>query len=322
VTHAVRLAYLSCALLAPALLLPVTTTACSENQRVPVVHDPVSPAADTPVILITGSTDGLGRELALHYGATGAHVIVHGRNRERGMEVVRAIDSEGSGSARFIAADLASLEEVRALAGIVLEEYDRLDLLINNAGIGPGTPGHTRVLTPDGHELRLQVNYLAGFLLTRLLAPLLIESAPSQIVNVASRRQEPIDFDDLRFDLDYSGGRAYGRSKLAQILFTFDLVEALEGTGVRAIAVHPAPAMDTELVRQAGGNPASTVDDGLDAVLRAIGYEGSEGPYFHEGDPARPHDDTFDPAVRERLRRVSEDLTGAPALPGTPAPAR
>ncbi len=265
------------------------------------------------VVLITGSTDGLGRELALRMGATGAHVIVHGRDEARAREVVAEIERQGVGSARYFLADFASLDEVRAFAAQILEEYPRLDLLVNNAGVGPGAPGHERVLTPDGQELRFQVNYLAGFLLTRSLLPLLESSAPSRIVSVTSRQQLEIDFDDLRFDEGYTGGRAYGRSKLAQILFTFDLAEELKGTGVAAYAVHPAPAMATALVRETGGTPQTTVDQGAEAVMRVIlGEDLPAWVYFHEGEPARAHEQAYDEEARRRLRAISASITGIP----------
>lgn len=271
---------------------------------------------DAPVALITGSTAGLGREVALELASRGGHVIIHGRDRERGQEIVEAIRRDGVGSASFYSADLASLDEVRELARTLRDAYPRLDLLVNNAGVGPGAPGHERVLTDDGHELRFQVNYLAGFLLTRELLPLLEESAPSRVVNVASRNQQALDFQDLRLDEGYSGSLAYGRSKLAQIIFTVDLARALEGTGVQVFAVHPAPAMDTELVRETGGQPQSTVAQGVEAVLQAIDTESfASGTYFHELEAVRAHEQAYDQEAQDRLRRISEELTGAPPLP-------
>lgn len=268
-------------------------------------------APPPPVILVTGSTDGLGRALALRLASTGAHLVIHGRNEERGREVVQAIRDEGTGSARFYAADFTSLDQVRSLADTILRNYDRLDVLVNNAGVGPGAPGHERVLTEDGNELRFQVNYLAGYLLTRLLLPLMEEGAPARVVNVTSRAQQPLDFDDLRLDEGYSGGLAYGRSKLAQILFTVDLAEELAGTGVDAYAVHPAPAMDTDLVRETGSTPQSSVEQGVEAVFRVVTGEGLEsGQFFYELEPRRAHEQAYDPEARQRLREASEALVG------------
>lgn len=299
-------------LLAAALLLASFTGACGPDAPAAESVDRAEalPAEDvdpSPVALVTGSTAGLGRALALALASDGYHVIVHGRDEERGEGVVQAIAAEGQGSARFLPADFARLEEVQALAELVSAEYDHLDLLVNNAGVGPGAPGHERVVTPDGHELRFQVNYLAGYLLTRELLPLLQASAPSRIVNVSSRSQRPLDFEDLTLERGYSGGVAYGRSKLAQILHVQDLAEALQGTGVTAVAVHPAPAMATGLVLETGGTPQSTVEDGLASVLNAIRSEAPSGTFFFELEPQRAHEQAYDAEARRLLRELSED---------------
>lgn len=262
------------------------------------------------VVLVTGSTGGLGRELAYRIAATGAHVIVHGRDVERGEEVVARIAEEGRGSARFIRADLASLAEVRGLAETVLTDYGRLDLLINNAGIYLDGPAE-RALSQDGYELRFAVNYLSHYLLTRLLLPRLVESAPSRIINVASLGQAPIDFDDVMLGEGYSATRAYGQSKLAQIMFTFDLARELEGTGVLVYALHPATYMNTAMVVQAGIAPRSTVEEGAEAVMRLVTAAGLEsGGFFNGMRPAQAHEQAYDDGAREDLRALSERLTG------------
>jgi len=261
------------------------------------------------VVLVTGSTDGLGREVALRLGAMGAHVIVHGRNAERGAAVVAEIEQGGRGSARFYQADFASLEQVRAFANTILQEYDRLDLLVNNAGIGSSAA--ERELSADGLELRFQVNYLAGFLLTRLLLPRLLESAPARIVNVASAAQTPLDFEDLMLDRGYTGARAYGQSKLAQVFFTFDLAEELEGRQIVVNALHPATYMDTQLVRASGRTPLSTVDEGADAVLNLVTAPGLQsGQYFNQQRPAQANDQAYDRDARTQLRTLTMELVG------------
>jgi NAD(P)-dependent dehydrogenase (short-subunit alcohol dehydrogenase family) len=261
------------------------------------------------IVLVTGSTDGLGREVALRLGSAGAHVVVHGRNAERGAAVVEAIEREGRGSARFYAADLGSFQQVRRLAQSILGDYDRLDVLVNNAGIWLEGP---RQLSEDGHELHFQVNYLSGFLLTRLLLPRLRESAPSRIVNVASGAQQAIDFDDVMLVRGYSDGRAYAQSKLAQVMFTFDLARELEGTGVTANTLHPATFMDTHMVTSRGVRPASSVDQGADAVMNLItATDLGSGRFFNGLRPGRADAQAYDAAARERLRRLSEALTGA-----------
>lgn len=257
------------------------------------------------VILITGSTSGLGREVALRLGSSGAHVIVHGRNRERGREVVRAIE-EGAGSARFYRADLGSLDEVREFARAVRRDYDRLDVLLNNAGIYLTPEG--RVVSQDGYELRFQVNYLSHFLLTRMLLPLLRDSAPARVVNVSSIAQDPVDFDDVMLEEGFSERRAYGQSKLAMVHFTFELAEMLEGTGVTVNALHPATLMDTPMVREAGAPVRSTVEEGARAVLHLVNDDVGSGRFFDGTEPARAHEQAYDEEVRERLWELSEEL--------------
>ena len=167
-------------------------------------------------ILITGSTDGVGRYIAERLAAEGWRILVHGRDRSRGEAAVERITEQG-GEARFLAADFSSLAEVRALADAVQRDGEGLDALVNNAGIG--TSGARRELSADGFELRFAVNYLAGFLLTRLLLPMLENRKAARIVNVSSAGQQPIDFSDVMLTCGYTGVRAYCQSKLAQILF-------------------------------------------------------------------------------------------------------
>ncbi len=270
---------------------------------------PAAPAPDQQVALVTGSTSGLGRELAFRLGARGDHVIVHGRSEERGAEVVDAINAEGPGSARFYRADLASLADVRQFAETLLADYDRLDLLINNAGFGSAPD--ERLLTEDGHEYRFQVNYLSTFLLTHMLMPRILDSAPARIVNVSSGAQTPIDFTDVMIENDFSGRRAYAQSKLAQIMFTHDLAEELEGTGIVVGSLHPATYMPTGMVRRAGVEPRSTIDEGADAVMQLVDSDDYEsGQYFSGLRPTRANDQAYDAGARARLKRVSQELTG------------
>ena len=277
----------------------------------PTVDAQSSPRAGQEVVLVTGSTSGLGREVARRLGAMGAFVIVHGRNRERGMEVVEAIESEGVGNARFYAADLASFDQVREFGETILRDYDRLDVLVNNAGLGSAPD--ERMVTEDGHEFRFQVNHLSHFLLTRMFLPRLRENAPSRIVNVSSVAQQPIDFDDVMIENNFSGGRAYAQSKLAQIMFTIDLAEELAGTDVVVNAVHPATFMaDTGMCRRAGCTPRATVGEGADAVMLLItSPDIGSGGYFDQLQPARANAQAYDEEARAKLRRLSEELTGA-----------
>jgi len=268
----------------------------------------VAPSEGQRVALITGSTGGLGREVARHLAGGGWHVIVHGRDLDRGRALVEEIQSEGKGSARFFAADFGSLAEVRALARAILRDYQRLDVLVNNAGIWLEGP---RRLSQDGHELHFQVNYLSEFLLTRELLPLLKNSAPARIVNVSSIAQRPIDFDDVMLEEGYSDGRAYAQSKLAQIMFTIDLSMELEGTGVTANALHPATMMDTDMVLERGARARSSVEEGTEAVLHLVsGEDLGTGIYFNQMTPDRANDQAYDQGARDRLRALAERLTG------------
>ena len=260
--------------------------------------------------LITGSTDGVGRYVAERLAAEGARVIVHGRDRARGEAVVERIMRQG-GDARLLIADLSSLAEVRLLAEAVRRDSDGLDALVNNAGIG--TSGAQRELSADGFELRLAVNYLAGFLLTRLLLPMLEGRASSRIVNVASAGQQPIDFTDVMLTRGYSGARAYRQSKLAQIMFTIDLAHELAGRNVAVNCLHPATFMDTTMVRLSGVQPISTVEEGGAAILQLVtspSLEGRSGLYFSGMRESRADPQAYDRGARAKLRVLSFDLVG------------
>jgi NAD(P)-dependent dehydrogenase (short-subunit alcohol dehydrogenase family) len=273
---------------------------------------------DDKTILITGSTDGVGRRVAERLGASGARVLVHGRDGARGEDVIKALRAAGNDRARFYPADLACLAEVHRLADEVRKDHECIHVLINNAGIGSGGASGKRQVSADGHELRFAVNYLAGFLLTNLLLPTLRASAPARIVNVASAGQQAIDFDDVMLTRGYSGGRAYTQSKLAQVMFTIDLADALKDTGVTTTCLHPATYMDTAMVRQAGHSPLTSVDDGADAIIRlAVAPEVASvtGQYFNRMTPARADAQAYDAYARARLRKVSLALTGLAETP-------
>lgn len=261
--------------------------------------------------LVTGSTDGLGRVAARELGALGATVIVHGRNRQRGAETVREVEASG-GRAVFYAADFGSLAEVRGLAETVLANHDRLHLLINNAGIWTDGTDERR-LSEDGHELVFAVNYLAPYVLTHRLLPLLERSAPARIINVSSIAQQPIDFDDVMLESGFSPARAYAQSKLALVMFTIDLAERLQGSGVTANSLHPATLMNTSMVERAGIAPRSTVEEGARAVMQlAVSpeLEGRSGFFFNGLDVGRAHAQAYDGEARAELRALSIELTG------------
>jgi NAD(P)-dependent dehydrogenase (short-subunit alcohol dehydrogenase family) len=264
-------------------------------------------------VLVTGSTDGVGRYVAAQLAALGAKVLIHGRDRDRAKTLAEEIRRAGHGEAVFYQADLSSLAGARQLADAVLADHKRLDVFISNAGIGSRTQGAERRESADGYELRFAVNYLSGFLLAHLLLPLLKASAPSRIVNVASLGQHPIDFDDVMLTKDYSGTRAYAQSKLAQIMFTIDLASELKESGVTVNSLHPATYMNTTMVREGGISPVSTVEQGGGAILHlADGDDVAEksGLFFNGMREAQANSQAYDDAARRQLRGLSRELTG------------
>jgi NAD(P)-dependent dehydrogenase (short-subunit alcohol dehydrogenase family) len=266
-------------------------------------------------VLVTGSTDGLGKALARELAGRGATVFLHGRSSERLDDSLRELrDATGSDRLRGYLADFASLDEVRRLAGDLERDSTRLNVLVNNAGVGAGNRG-AREESADGLELRFAVNYLAPFLLANLLLPLLMRSAPARIVNVASAGQAPIDFDDVMLERGYDGMHAYAQSKLAQIMFTFDLAERLRAAGseVTVNALHPASLMNTKMVYESFGYTMSTVEEGVEATLQlAISpdLDGVSGRYFDRPRETRAHEQAYDPEARRRLWQLSEQLSG------------
>jgi NAD(P)-dependent dehydrogenase (short-subunit alcohol dehydrogenase family) len=259
--------------------------------------------------LITGATGGLGRHLAADLAGRGWTVIVHGRDADR----AKALADELGPPATAVVADLASLDDVRRLAAEVKAATDRLDVLVNNAGVGFGAPGAPRELSRDGHELRFAVNYLAPVLLTRELVPLLRASAPARVVNVGSVGQQDVDLDDLRFDHGYDGVDAYRRAKLALAAWTFDLAAELADGGVTANVLHPATLMPTGMVAEARRGSIDSVEDGARATLRLIAdpaLDGVTGGYFDHERPARAEPQAYDPAFRAALREATDRILG------------
>ena len=201
--------------------------------------------------LITGATDGLGRAVAERLAAEGASVLLHGRSRSRLDAAASEIRDATGSEVRTYLADFAELAQVRRLAAEVRDTTEALNILVNNAGIGSGLPERReRQVSADGYELRFAVNYLAPFLLTLELLPLLEASAPARIVNVASIGQYTIDFDDVMIEHGYRGDRAYAQSKLAQIMSGFELAAWLPADRVTVTSLHPATYMPTKIVTQ------------------------------------------------------------------------
>jgi NAD(P)-dependent dehydrogenase (short-subunit alcohol dehydrogenase family) len=296
-----------------ALLLLALSLGLASSEAQPA-SGPARPAVSPTqrIALVTGSTDGLGREVARRLAAEGAHVIIHGRNAERGKAMVDEIAAAGKGSARFYQADFASLAEVRRLADDVTRDYPRLDLLVNNAGVFVNA-SEGRKTSVDGHELHFAVNYLSGYLLTYKLLPLIEKGRSPRIVNVSSGAQQAIDFTDVMLERGYSDRRGYAQSKLAQILFTVDLAEALRPKGIGVYALHPSTLMNTAMVQQSlKVAPRTTVEDGTAAVLNAISTTAPSGTYFDVKAQATPNAQAADADARRQLREVSKKLTGVP----------
>jgi NAD(P)-dependent dehydrogenase (short-subunit alcohol dehydrogenase family) len=262
-------------------------------------------------ILVTGATDGLGKRVASELAQRGAAVLLHGRNMERLQTTLEEVGRE-SGSERLgsYQADFTSLRDVRELARRILSDEESLDVLVNNAGI----ISRERADSEDGYELTFAVNYLSHFLLTSLLVGRLLDSAPARIVNVASAGQSPMNFEDPMLERDYDAMKAYSQSKLAQIMFTFELSERLSDKGVSVNALHPASLMDTKMVRKTFGRSMSTVEEGAEATVRlaaAPDLEGVTGRYFDGKREARADGQAYDEAARKRLWNLSEELCGS-----------
>lgn len=220
---------------------------------------------DKQTILITGSTDGIGKLTALSLARQQAHIIIHGRDKEKTNRVARElIDSTSNTRIDGFTADLSSLGEVRRFAKEVLEKHTTIDVLINNAGVGFPDP---RLFSKDGYELRFAVNYLAPFLFTRLLLPALRNAAPSRIVNVSSAGQSPVNFDDIMLEKKFDTVTAYTQSKLALIMFTIDLAEELKKENITVNALHPGTYLNTNMVNRASITPWGKAETGADAEV-------------------------------------------------------
>jgi len=269
---------------------------------------------DQQTIFITGATDGLGRALAHRLAAAGHVVLLHGRDQQKLDSTATEIaDQHSISKPRTFRADLASLAEVRRLADEVLAAATRLDVFVSNAGIGFGEPdGRDRRTSADGYELRFAVNYLAGFLLTERLLPLLRQSAPARIVNIASLGQEPLDFDDLMLERDYSGIRAYCQSKLAQIMSGFELADRMPDGQVTVNSLHPATFMPTKMVL-AERSSVDTLEEGVHSTERLAidpALAGVTGRFFDHTSEVTANAQAYDAAARAQLWTVSEQLTG------------
>jgi retinol dehydrogenase 12 len=274
------------------------------------------------ICLVTGATNGIGKITALELAKMGATVIVVGRNPTKTEAVVSEIRSEsGNDNVKKALADLSSLADVRALAQEFKNKYSRLDVLVNNAG----AYFNKRHVTFDGFEMTFALNHLSYFLLTVSLLDVLKASAPARIVNVSSdaHRGARLDFDDLQGEKKFNGFGAYGRSKLANILFTYELAKRLQGTNITANALHPG-----FVATGFGANNGTLMRVGIGIMSRMMGIsaengakttiylatspevEGVTGKYFDKCKPVQSSTASYEVEARERLWRISEQLCG------------
>jgi retinol dehydrogenase-12 len=284
------------------------------------MNNPISGSMAGKVCLVTGSTAGIGKVTAAVLAAQGAELIISGRNQDKAMQTVQEIkDATGNEKVSYLLADLSALDQVREMARSFLEIHSRLDLLVNNAGAF----FNSRINTRFGVEKTLLVNHLGPFLLTNLLLELIKESTPARIVNVSSEghRQGNLNFEDLGFDKGYFGMKAYGRSKLANILFTYELAQRLEGTGVTVNALHPGhiatdmwktsfpvigPALKWFMSRIA----LSPEEGAQNTIYLATSPDVAEitGKYFIEYKPAQSSAISYDRDISARLWDISKEL--------------
>ena len=272
-------------------------------------------------VLVTGGTGGIGKATALGLAAMGAHVAVTGRDRARTDDAAAEICAAGGRQVLVFVADLSSQSQVRRLAHEVLQLVPRIDVLVNNVG----GYWNTRHLTADGLEHTFALNHLAPFLLTNLLLDRIKQGVAARVVTVASNAQSMgrIDFDDLQGERSYSGARAYNQSKLANVLFTYELARKLQGTAVTANAVHPglvstgfgaedpgtAQRLLVPFMRPWMRSPARGAVTSIH-VASAPDLEQVTGRYFANSQPKRSSKLSYDVADAARLWQVSAELVG------------
>jgi len=255
----------------------------------------------TKTILITGSTDGIGLETAKALSSAGHSILLHGRDAAKLADAKANLEAiAGHGSVETYVADLSDMAAVEALAGAVMARHDRIDVLINNAGVF-AVPD---VRTTDGLDIRFAVNTIAPYLLTRRLRPLLDKSA--RVVNLSSAAQSPVDLEALAGNASLSDSAAYGQSKLALTMWSRSLAQELSPDGPMIVAVNPGSFLGTKMVREAYGSKGNDVGIGVDILVRAAlseEFADASGQYFDNdsGQFARPHPDALDPHKCEQL---------------------
>lgn len=275
-------------------------------------------------VVITGSSRGIGRTTALALAKMGAHLALVVRDRELGNKVVEEIRAlDGKGRVELFIADFSSQKDVRKVAKEILEKHDKIDVLINNAG----AVFMDRAVTVDGLEQTFATNHLGYFLLTTLLLDALKKAAPSRIVSVASaaHKGNKLDFDDLQAEKSFSGFSVYGRSKLANILFTRELAKRLQGSNVTANCLHPGVIASQfgnnnkglfGFVLKIGKVFMANEEDGAKTTIHLASspdVDGITGKYFDKSRVAKPSAEAEDDAAAEKLWKVSEELVAKSA---------
>lgn len=262
-------------------------------------------------ILITGATDGIGKQAAFELAHMGHAVLVHGRDETRAQRAVAEIQRAAKNpNVDYVLADFASLADVRTLARHVSDNFPRLDILVNNAGVFM----QTRVLARDGYEMTFQVNHLAHFLLTNLLLDTLQQNAPARILHVSSgvHRSGKIEWDNLHGEKKYSGYEAYASSKLANVLFAYALAEKLRAVRVTSNALHPG-VIRTKLLRAGWGGGGNEVARGAETIVycaTAPELENVTGRYFDNRRQAESSAASHNKGLQRELWETSARLTG------------
>ncbi|MEJ2596355.1 MAG: SDR family NAD(P)-dependent oxidoreductase [bacterium] len=256
-------------------------------------------------ILITGATDGIGKQTALELASMGHQILLHGRNSDRAERARDEISHHaGHQQVSYYLADLSDFKSIRQMAEQVRQDHDKIDVLLNNAGV----LNMDKVILPNGLEETFMVNHLAHFSLTLQLLPLLKKSQESRIVNVSSQAQVgTIDFDNLNGEKYYDGYNAYGVSKLANCLFTYKLSSALKDTPVSVHALHPG-VIATKLLHAGWGGGGAPVESGAKTTVYACVSEdlaGKTGLYFVNARPQRSAAISYDVRVQDRLWQES-----------------
>ena len=273
------------------------------------------------VALVTGATSGMGEATAMALARYGATVVVHGRDAKKAEKVASSIKEETNNpGVYYIIADLGRLEDVRALAAHFRNEFHRLDVLVNNAGAVFGK----RTESADGLEMTFQVNYLSHFLLTNLLLDMLKENAPSRVVNVSSALHERgrIDFEDLQMTRKYTAQKAHASSKLAQVLFTYELARRMDGTGVASNAANPGMAKThlgydagllTSLSKRMTDIFGKSAEKGAETTIYLAAsdeVEGISGKYFEDMKQEESSEMSYNMGTAKRLWETSLELCG------------